>query len=130
MLLFKDDPYRQHVYITSAGRMASAVYKGANNVTSYFSLHDINEDLNRRNAELQAQIVQMQEQLDLMQEAGYVDTLVLEDDVRHFDFIVAHVIKQLDFAPVQLSHYQQRHSRRHTPRTRRDRPERCGWHCE
>ena len=92
MLLFKDDPYRQHVYITSAGRMASAVYKGANNVTSYFSLHDINEDLNRRNAELQAQIVQMQEQLDLMQEAGYVDTLVLEDDVRHFDFIVAHVI--------------------------------------
>ncbi len=92
MLLFKDDPYRQHVYITSAGRMASAVNKGANNVTSYFSLHDINEDLNRRNAELQAQIVQMQEQLDLMQEAGYVDTLVLEDDVRHFDFIVAHVI--------------------------------------
>lgn len=92
MLLFKDDPYRQHVYITSAGRLASTAYKGANNVTSYFNLHDINEDLNRRNAELQAQIVQMQERIDIMQEAGFTDTLVLEDDVRHFDFIVAHVI--------------------------------------
>ena len=92
MLLFKDDPYRQHVYITSAGRLASTAYKGANNVTSYFNLHDINEDLNRRNAELQAQIVQMQERIDIMQEAGFTDTLVLEDNVRHFDFIVAHVI--------------------------------------
>lgn len=92
MLLFKDDPYRQHVYITSAGRLASTAYKGANNITSYFNLHDINEDLNRRNAELQAQIVQMQERIDIMQEAGFTDTLVLEDDVRHFDFIVAHVI--------------------------------------
>ena len=27
MLLFKDDPYRQHVYITSAGRLASTAYK-------------------------------------------------------------------------------------------------------
>ena len=54
MLLFKDDPYRQHVYITSAGRLASTAYKGANNVTSYFNLHDINDDLNRRNAQLQA----------------------------------------------------------------------------
>ena len=60
-LLFNDDPYRRHVFMTSAGRMAATVYKGANNVTSYFDLREINGDLNRRNAELQAEIVRMQE---------------------------------------------------------------------
>ena len=50
-LLVRNDPYRQHLYLTSAGRLASSAYKGANNVTSYFNLHDINEDLNRQNAQ-------------------------------------------------------------------------------
>ena len=34
----------------------------------------------------------MQERIDIMQEAGFTDTLVLEDDGRQFDFRVAHVI--------------------------------------
>ncbi|MDE6469247.1 MAG: rod shape-determining protein MreC [Muribaculaceae bacterium] len=92
MLLFRDDPYRQHVYITSAGRLASTAYKGANNVTSYFNLHEINEDLNRRNAELQARIASLEERLEIMREAGFTDTLVVESGVPHFEFIVAHVI--------------------------------------
>mgnify|MGYP000177538064 CR=1 FL=1 len=92
MLLFNGDPYRQHVFMTSAGRMASTVYKGANNVTSYFDLREINDDLNRRNAELQAEIVRLQETIDALHEANYTDTLALDSGVRHFDFIVAHVI--------------------------------------
>jgi len=92
MLLFNGDPYRQHVFMTSAGRMAATVYKGANNVTSYFDLREINGDLNRRNAELQAEIVRLQETIDAMQEANFTDTLALDSGVRHFDFIVAHVI--------------------------------------
>lgn len=93
MLLFRDDPYRQHVYITSAGRLASTAYKGANNVTSYFNLHDTNEDLNRRNAELQAEIVRLRETIDHMQEQTFADTLAADSGVAHFEFIVAHVIK-------------------------------------
>lgn len=92
VLLFNKDPYRQHVYITSAGRLASTAYKSANNVTSYFNLHDINDDLNRRNAELQAEIVRLQEKIDHYQEAGFTDTLVVDSGVKPFDFIVAHVI--------------------------------------
>lgn len=91
-LLFNDDPYRRHVFMTSAYRMAATVYKGANNVTSYFDLREINGDLNRRNAELQAEIVRMQETIDRLREQNYTDTLALDSDVRHFDFIVAHVI--------------------------------------
>lgn len=92
MLLFHGDPYRQHVYLTSAGRLASTAYKSANNVTSYFNLHDINDDLNRRNAALQAEIVRLNERIGLMTEQGYRDTLVVDSGVNHFDFIVAHVI--------------------------------------
>lgn len=92
MLLFHDDPYRQHLYLTSAGRMATTAYKSANNVTSYFNLHEINEDLNRRNADLQSEIVRLQQRIDLMTEQGYTDTLVIDSGVSNFDFIVAHVI--------------------------------------
>lgn len=91
-LLFNDDPYRRHVFMTSAGRMAATVYKGANNVTSYFDLREINGDLNRRNAELQAEIVRMQETIDRLREQNFTDTLAIDSGVRHFDFIVAHVI--------------------------------------
>lgn len=91
-LLLNDDPYRQHVYITSAGRLASTAYKSANNVTSYFNLHDINEDLNRRNAELEAQIVRQQEIINAYRVKEFTDTLVPDAEVQHFDFIVANVI--------------------------------------
>lgn len=92
MLLFHNDPYRQHVYLTSAGRMASAAYKSANNVTSYFNLHEINDGLNRRNAELEAEIVRLNEKIGIMTEQGYRDTLAIDSGVKHFEFIVAHVI--------------------------------------
>lgn len=92
MLLFHDDPYRQHVYLTSAGRLASTAYKSANNVTSYFNLNEINDGLNRRNAELEAEIVRLNERIEMMTEQGYRDTLVVDSGVKHFEFIVAHVI--------------------------------------
>ncbi|MDE6134099.1 MAG: rod shape-determining protein MreC [Muribaculaceae bacterium] len=91
-LLFNSDPYRQHVYLTSAGRLASSAYKVANNVTSYFDLHEINDELNRRNAELQARIVRLEETIELLSEKKFTDTLALDSGVRHFEFIVAHVI--------------------------------------
>lgn len=92
VLLFHSDPYRRHVYLTSAGHIASGVYGAANGVTSYFNLHDINEDLNRRNAELQAELAAKNEQLAMLLEREYTDTLQIDSDVRPFEFIVAHVI--------------------------------------
>lgn len=92
MLLFHSDPYRQHVYLTSAGKVASTIYKSANEVTSYFDLHEINEDLNRRNAALESEIVRLNQRIELMTEQGYRDTLVVDSGVPSFEFIVAHVI--------------------------------------
>lgn len=72
--------------------MASSVYRGANNVGAYFDLKEINEDLNSRNAALQSEVVQLREQLDAMREASFTDTMKIDSGIRHFNFIVAHVI--------------------------------------
>ncbi len=91
-LLFNSNPYHRHLYLTSAGRAVSSVYKSGSMLSSYLNLRSINEDLNRRNAELQAEIAAQNEKIEALKEAGYTDTLVVDSGVRHFDFIVAHVI--------------------------------------
>ena len=92
MLLFQGNPYQHHIYLTSANAVSSAVYETANNVTSYFNLRDINEDLNRRNAALEEEVINLREKLQQYSEKEFSDTLVPDAGTDHFDFIVAHVI--------------------------------------
>lgn len=92
VLLFKSDPYRQHLWLTSASAVSSGLYATSNNVTSYFNLHEVNDDLNRRNAVLEAEVVNLSEQLQRMRLETFTDTLAIPDSVPHFAFIVANVI--------------------------------------
>lgn len=92
VMLFNSDPYRRHLWLTSASTVASGLYAASNNVTSYFSLRETNEDLNRRNAVLESEVVNLREQVQRMKLAEYTDTLQQPDSVGHFDFIVANVI--------------------------------------
>lgn len=92
VLLAGDNPYQRHVLLTSANTVSATVYEASNNVTSYFNLRDINEDLNRRNAALEKEVIDLREQLERYREAGYADTMVVDSCVAHFDFIVAGVI--------------------------------------
>ena len=92
MLLFQGNPYQHHIYLTSANAVSSEVYETANNVTSYFNLRDINEDLNRRNAALEKEVINLREKLQQYSEKEFSDTLVPDAGTDHFDFIVAHVI--------------------------------------
>lgn len=91
-LLFQSDPYRHHLWLTSASSVAGAVYKVGHNVTSFFSLREANEDLNHRNAILETEVVNLREQINRMKLAGFTDTMPTPDSVAHFDFIVADVI--------------------------------------
>ena len=52
-LLFSRNPFQHHVFLSSANIIASGVYNTTHNVTSYFSLRDINEDLQARISELE-----------------------------------------------------------------------------
>ena len=63
ILLFQKNPYQHHVYLTSAGAVTAAVYDVSSNVTGYINLRDINEDLQRRNATLEAEAVALHHQV-------------------------------------------------------------------
>lgn len=92
MLLFRNDPYHRHVFLTSAGTVSAGVYKASGNVTSYFNLRDINDDLNRRNAELQQEVDRLNARLDQIAADNFSDTLALDSGVAPFRYIVAKVI--------------------------------------
>ncbi len=99
LLLSSSDPYRRHLWLTSASAVSGSVYDMGNNVSSYFDLRATNEDLNRRNAELESRVVNLTEQLQNLQLASFVDTMPTPDNVAHFDFIVANVINNSTHHP-------------------------------
>lgn len=92
MLLFNNNPYQHSVYLTSANSVTSTVYKASNGVTSYFNLHDINEDLQRRNAELELEILGLKDQIQRFEEMELSAKYVPDTIFRRYDFVVAHVI--------------------------------------
>lgn len=92
MLLYQSDPYRHHLFLTSASTLSGSLYKAGHNITSFFSLREVNEDLNSRNAVLEAEVLNLREEINRMRLAGFTDTMPTPDSVAHFDFIVANVI--------------------------------------
>jgi rod shape-determining protein MreC len=90
VLLFKDNPFQQSVYLTSANRVSAAVYKAFDGVTSYFHLRGINESLQQRNAALEMELIELRGQLsdlDLL----HPDSLH-QPALRQYNFVMAHVI--------------------------------------
>lgn len=92
MLLSNGDPYHRHLYLTSANSVAATVYDVSNNATGYFNLREINADLNRRNAELQSEVLALRHSMQLEAEKHYTDTMALDSGVAPFRFIVANVV--------------------------------------
>lgn len=91
VLLFRNNPYQQSVYLTSANAVCATVYQGISSVTDYFHLKGINDDLQERNALLEMELVDLRAQVnDLRMQLP--DTLKNQPVLQHFDFVVAHVI--------------------------------------
>lgn len=92
VLLFGSNPYQHSVYLTSANSVTSSIYGLSNNVTSYFNLRDINEDLQRRNKELEIEALRMRQRIQRLEEFETAATLVPDSSLMRYDFIIAHVI--------------------------------------
>lgn len=91
VLLVRNNPYQQSVYLTSANAVCATVYEGISSVTDYFHLKGINEDLQERNALLEMELVDLRSRVnDLKMQLP--DTLKSQPVLQHFDFVVAHVI--------------------------------------
>lgn len=64
VLLFRNNPYQHHIFLTSANRISASVYGTAENVTSYFHLRDINDDLQAQNARLEATLLELEKKIE------------------------------------------------------------------
>ena len=91
-LLFSGNPFQHHVYLTSANEVSSGLYKAANSVTSYFSLKEINEDLQRRNSDLELEIYRLNEVIRGYHQKVYADTMTVDSALSRYSFVIAHVI--------------------------------------
>ncbi len=99
VLLVKNNPYQHHVVMTSAGTVTASVYYATNSVTSYFNLHDINEDLQRRNADLEAEAIALRTQIRGLREQVYADTMTVVEPLSPYSFIIGSVINNSIYRP-------------------------------
>lgn len=91
-MLFRGDPYRQAVFLTSAGRVSSQVYSAAGSVTGYFHLRSINDDLQQRLAELELENIGLRRRLQRADERLYADSVKPDSALMPYDFVIARVI--------------------------------------
>lgn len=92
VLLFSGNPFQHHVYLTSANRISSGLYCTANSVSSYFFLKEINEDLQRRNSDLELEIYRLNDVIRHYREQAYADTMSVDSALSRYHFVIAHVI--------------------------------------
>ncbi len=92
VLLFQNNPYQHHIYLTSAGKLSSTLYEWRNGFTSYFHLKDINEDLVKHNASLELEVISLRNKVRQLQQEQYADTMHVIPSFSQYEFIIAHVI--------------------------------------
>lgn len=63
ILLFRNNPYQQSVYLTSANAVSSGIYGVRSDITSYIGLRKTNEDLQANNAELMNRVLELEQEV-------------------------------------------------------------------
>lgn len=91
LMLISWGSFQRHVWLTSAGAVASSVYDVTHNVTSYFYLREVNADLEQRNGQLESEVAALKYRLRDLNEKLYGDTMTVDSLFRPFDFVVASV---------------------------------------
>lgn len=88
VLLCQTNPYHRSVWFGSANVLIGSIYDAHSNVTGYFGLREINEDLLARTGELEAENLLLRQQLQT-----YRDQMDLESDsAKQYDYMIAHVV--------------------------------------
>ena len=91
ILLVTGNNYQRSVYLTSANVVTGSIYEGASQVTGYFHLKSINEDLQANNALLQNEVLNLKNQLAQYKVLS-ADTLLPFKYPDRFGYVAAAVI--------------------------------------
>lgn len=90
--LITDRRYQQSVYLTSANVVASSVYELSSSVSGYFSLRSVNNDLQKRNASLENELLNLRNQLDYYRSLVPSDSISQNDiPTIRFNYVAANV---------------------------------------
>lgn len=90
VILFTYNSYHSSVYFSSANVVTSSLYGLSSEVTGYFNLKQINQDLEANNARLENEVLNLKHQLAEYKTLG-TDTSVLLNDAR-YDYVAATVV--------------------------------------
>lgn len=84
--------------MTSAGKISSTIYSATNNISSYFHLKDINEGLQRRNANLELEVLYLRKQLQIKNDSICAnDSVGIIPNKSQYNIRIAHVINNSIF---------------------------------
>ncbi len=91
-LLFRFNHYQGSVFFTSSNRLVGSIYEVANQVTGYFHLKSINDDLVQKNVELELQMEYLRNALvSITRDSASIDRLK-KDALDDYDIYNARVI--------------------------------------
>ena len=90
-LLVRYNAYHRSVFFSSANTAVGEVYAVAGNVSGYFGLRDINQDLLARNGQLEREIQVLKEMLQEQRNEA-AQGVALIDSTTKYDFIMGQVI--------------------------------------
>ena len=91
-LLFRFNNYQGSTFFTSSNQMAGMVYEAANNVTGYFHLKSINDDLVQKNVELELQMERLRSALMELTSDSTELIRMKSDALKGYDIYRANVI--------------------------------------
>jgi len=88
-LLFQSNPYQRSVWFGSASAVTGSVYDLQSNVTSYFGLREVNEDLLHRTGLLEAENLRLRQELQLYRDSMQMN---IPNNELQYHFLIAHVV--------------------------------------
>lgn len=92
-LLFTFNPYQRSAFFGSSNKVTSKVYELSDEVTGYFGLRNVNDELLQRNGELELEILRLKTQLYSYQDSVAVDSISAHDrQYDKYDYEMARVI--------------------------------------
>lgn len=93
ILLFTFNPYQRSTFFGSSNKLVAKVYELSDEVTGYFGLRTVNDELLQRNGDLELEVMQLRTQLLHYQDSAAIDSLSDPMLLREkYDYEMARVI--------------------------------------
>lgn len=92
--IFQYNSYQRSVYLNSSNEIVGRVYSISGSITSYFGLREVNEDLLLKNAELQNEILYLEEYISRANTDTLTTQAIVKDSTisNPYEYIIARVI--------------------------------------